>query len=87
VDDHDQLLYALSAIVRERRDTLNISQIEFARLTGLHRTYIGELEKGARNVSVKNLSHLAAALNLPASKLLSLVEKRVAAEGPFKLKK
>ena len=84
---HEQLVFAVSMILRDRRETLNISQSELARKSGLHRSYIGDLERGSRNLSLKNLSRLATALELAPSKMLSLAEKRLAAEGPFKLKK
>lgn len=84
---HDQLVFALSLILRDRREALNVSQSDLARRSGLHRSYIGDLERGSRNISVKNLSRLAVALDLSASKLLTLAEKKMASEGPFKLKK
>lgn len=84
---HDQLVFALSLILRERREALDVSQSDLARRSGLHRSYIGDLERGSRNISVKNLSRLASALEVPASKILSSAEKRMASEGPFKLKK
>ena len=84
---HDQLVFALSLILRERRETLEISQSDLARKSGLHRSYIGDLERGSRNISVKNLSRLASALEVPASKVLAMAEKRMAADGPYKLKK
>ena len=84
---HDQLVFALSLILRERRESLEISQSDLARKSGLHRSYIGDLERGSRNISVKNLSRLSSALEVPASKVLGMAEKRMAADGPYKLKK
>jgi transcriptional regulator with XRE-family HTH domain len=74
-------------ILRDRRESLDISQSDLARKSGLHRSYIGDLERGSRNLSLKNLSRLATALELSPSKMLSLAEKKMASEGPFKLKK
>lgn len=74
-------------VLRDRRETLGISQSDLARRSGLHRSYIGDLERGARNLSVRNLSRLASALELHASKALSQAEKKLATEGPFKVKK
>jgi transcriptional regulator with XRE-family HTH domain len=87
VSVHDQLVFALSLILRERREFLEISQSDLARKSGLHRSYIGDLERGSRNISVKNLSRLASALDVPASKVMGMAEKRMAADGPYKLKK
>ena len=84
---HEQLVFAVSMILRDRRETLDISQSDLARKSGLHRSYIGDLERGSRNLSLKNLSRLAEALELAPSKMLALAEKRMASEGPFKLKK
>jgi transcriptional regulator with XRE-family HTH domain len=87
VSVHDQLVFALSLILRERREFLEISQSDLARKSGLHRSYIGDLERGSRNISVKNLSRLSSALEVPASKVMAMAEKRMASDGPYKLKK
>lgn len=84
---HDQLVFALSLILRERREGMEISQSDLARRSGLHRSYIGDLERGSRNISVKNLSRLSEALEVPASKVMAMAEKRMVADGPYKLKK
>lgn len=84
---HDQLVFALSLILRERREFLEISQSDLARRSGLHRSYIGDLERGSRNISVKNLSRLSSALDVPASKVMAMAEKRMSVDGPYKLKK
>ena len=84
---HEQLVFAVSMVLRDRREALDISQSDLARKSGLHRSYIGDLERGSRNLSLKNLSRLATALDMAPSKMLSLAEKKMATEGPFKLKK
>jgi DNA-binding XRE family transcriptional regulator len=84
---HDQLVFAIAMVLRDRREGLDISQSDLARRSGLHRSYIGDLERGARNLSVRNLSRLAEALEMNASKALSQAEKRLASDGPFKIKK
>jgi transcriptional regulator with XRE-family HTH domain len=84
---HDNLVQALSLALRERRAQLNFSQSDLARKSGLHRSYIGDLERGSRNISVKNLSRLAQALETNSSTLLEMAEDRLAALGPFKPKK
>jgi transcriptional regulator with XRE-family HTH domain len=57
--------------VRNRRLELGISQEALAELAGLHRTYVGSLERGERNVSLINITRLAAALNIAPDDLLS----------------
>ena len=50
--------------IKRRRHELNMSQEELAILAGLHRTYIGDIERGARNLSLKNIEKLAKALRI-----------------------
>lgn len=59
------------AAVRFRRDHLGISQEELAGRAGLHRTYISDVERGARNVSLESIHRLAEALEIPLSILFS----------------
>lgn len=58
------------AAVRARREALGISQEELASRAGVHRTYVGDIERGLRNVSLKNIHRLAAGLGCRASELL-----------------
>jgi transcriptional regulator with XRE-family HTH domain len=71
---HERLLSALSRTLQARREYLGMSQEEVATKAGLHRTYISDIERGARNLSVKNLSRLAEALDMNASNLLQAAE-------------
>jgi transcriptional regulator with XRE-family HTH domain len=58
------------ARVRQARTTLGWSQYELAYRSGLHRTYVGAVERGERNVALLNLRKLAAALGRSAGGLL-----------------
>jgi transcriptional regulator with XRE-family HTH domain len=58
------------ANIRARREALGISQEELAARTGLHRTYIGSVERGERNISLHNILRVASALGCLASDLL-----------------
>ena len=58
--------------VRESRSEKAISQEELAALTELDRTYISGIERGKRNVSLKNILKIASALNVTASQLLDI---------------
>jgi transcriptional regulator with XRE-family HTH domain len=66
------LLKALGKNIRERRTTLGMSQEQLAAKCGLHRTYVGGVERGERNISVLNLSRLAGVLRVETSELLML---------------
>lgn len=57
--------------VRERRRALGLSQEELADAAGLHRTYIGSIERAERNVSLDNIDRISAALSATAAQLLS----------------
>lgn len=56
--------------VREIRKQKGLSQEELAFRSGLHRTYISDIERGDRNVSVKNIEKIAHALGIKPSELL-----------------
>ena len=55
--------------VRKRRHELGISQEGLAERCGLHRTYVADIERGTRNVSIANIEKLAAALEVRISEL------------------
>ncbi|MET0625257.1 MAG: helix-turn-helix transcriptional regulator [Pyrinomonadaceae bacterium] len=57
--------------IKQRRQEIGISQEVLAERAGLHRTYIGDIERGARNVSLENIEKLAKALQLPISDLFA----------------
>lgn len=58
--------------VRELRLQNNWSQEELADQTGFHRTYIGMVERGERNLSLKNIEVFAKAFEMSASQLLDI---------------
>lgn len=74
--DRARILSALGDTVRERRLELGLSQEAVAERAGLHRTYIGSVERGERNVSLANIFRLATALDLAAWDLLRRSELR-----------
>ena len=59
------------ASVRVWRSRLGISQEELAERAQLHRTYISDVERGARNVSLTSIDRLARALEVPISTLVA----------------
>jgi len=64
----------LAQNLRTKRAALGLSQEELADRAGLHRTYVGSVERAERNISVDNIERLAAALNTSAAALLSVPE-------------
>jgi transcriptional regulator with XRE-family HTH domain len=62
----------LAANLRRLRRKLGLSQEEFAERCGLHRTYVGAIERGERNVTLKTLQHVAETLGVPAVELLKI---------------
>ena len=57
--------------VRELRVAQGLSQEVLAQKAGLHRTYIGSIERGERNISLSNMYKIALALNLSLYELVS----------------
>ncbi|MDR2394682.1 MAG: helix-turn-helix domain-containing protein [Treponema sp.] len=56
--------------IKKYRKILNISQEDLAERAGLHRTYIGGIERGERNITLDSLQVIAAALNVAPVVLL-----------------
>ena len=56
--------------LRRYRQALGISQEDLAEKAGLHRTYIGSVERGERNVSIDNMERLAIAVDATIQQLL-----------------
>ena len=57
--------------VRELRTTAGLSQEALAEHAGLHRTYVGSVERGERNISLDNIYALAQALGVRGADLLT----------------
>src|SRR5438105_1065595 len=61
--------------VRQLRLSKKLSQEELADLAQIHRTYIGDVERGTRNISLINMSRIAQALGVPLSRVISDMEQ------------
>jgi transcriptional regulator with XRE-family HTH domain len=68
------LLVELGNSIRTKRKALDWSQRELAERTGLHRTYVADVERGTRNVSIVNVFRLARALRVTVSELCQGME-------------
>lgn len=56
--------------VRSTRTAAGLSQEQLAHLAGLHRTYVGSVERGERNISLLNILTLATVLGVDAGSLV-----------------
>ena len=55
--------------VREKRLKLRLSQEQLASRAGVHRTYIGMIERAEKNITLENISKVAKALEVSISEL------------------
>jgi transcriptional regulator with XRE-family HTH domain len=56
--------------LRREREARGLSQEALADLAGLHRTYVGSVERGERNISIDNMERLSGALGLDVAELV-----------------
>jgi len=64
----------LGMAIRRKRHKLNLSQENFADMANIHRTYVSSIELGKVDVGIGVAYKIAAALNLPLSKLIKETE-------------
>ena len=58
--------------IRKIREELDLSQEKLADMAGLHRAYIGQIERGEKNIGLKNLEKIAKALKVSIKVLLDI---------------
>jgi transcriptional regulator with XRE-family HTH domain len=68
--EKEYLLVLFGNKIRQERLKRNLSQEDFAELTGFHRTYIGMVERAERNITLLNVEKFAKALSLSLKELL-----------------
>ena len=66
-----QILIKFGDKVREERNKQNLSQEKLASKAGVHRTYIGMIERAEKNITLENIEKVAKALNLKLSDFFS----------------
>jgi transcriptional regulator with XRE-family HTH domain len=64
------LLKKFGKRVKKERLKIGLSQEEFAEKACVHRTYIGMIERGEKNITLLNINKIAHALDLSIEKLL-----------------
>lgn len=69
------------AAVRVRRNQLGLSQEHLAERADLHRTYVSDVERGARNVSLQSIAKLAGALETSVSTLFPPADTKKTKQG------
>jgi transcriptional regulator with XRE-family HTH domain len=69
--DEKIILNIFGKNVRQERLEMGISQEQLADLAGLHRTYIGMIERAEKNITLINANKVAKALEVPLIKLLN----------------
>jgi len=73
---------AFGARIRSARLARGLTQEGLAETCGLHPTYIGDAERGERNVSLDNILRLAYALKVRPGELLDGLERRIPKKVP-----
>lgn len=73
-DDDKEFLRGFGEAVRARRKERGLSQEAFAEEIPLYRSYLADVERGARNVGLVNAMRIARALGLPLSQLIADAE-------------
>ncbi len=68
-------------VVRQRRRELRLSQEDLGYRSGLHRTYISEIERGRKSPSLRAMVAIAEALGVNVSELILAVEQSLEAES------
>ena len=66
-----EILIKFGNKVRKERNKLGLSQEELAAKAGVHRTYIGMIERAEKNITLENIEKVAKALNLKLSDFFS----------------
>ena len=64
--------------VRQRRTELGLSQEKLAERAGLHWTFVGQIERGRRNLTLHNIAKLARALDVDCGVLMAGLQDHAA---------
>ncbi|MBI4059107.1 helix-turn-helix transcriptional regulator [Candidatus Microgenomates bacterium] len=67
-----EILIKFGKKVRERRFELGLSQEELAARAGVHRTYVGMIERAEKNITLTNIEKIAKALDFSLDEITKL---------------
>lgn len=68
--DDQKFLRQMGTAIRDLREARGMTQAQLGEACELHRTFIGSVERGERNVSILNLRIIAKMLRVPLSDLV-----------------
>lgn len=71
----------MGVLIAAKRAEMCIGQKELADRAGIHRTYISDIERGRRNVTIGTLNKIAEVLGMTVGELLTTAERAVAADA------
>lgn len=69
-----QLSKEFGKVVRKKRIEMGLSQEELAHEAGVHRTYVGMIERGEKNITLENISKISNAFKISISELFINLE-------------
>lgn len=69
----DPILVEFGLAIQKRRQEMGLSQEEAAARVGVHRTYYADIERGTRNVGLKNVVAIARGLDIKLSDLIKKI--------------
>ena len=72
---NEHLIKGFGQRIRELRNTNSLSQEKLAFSTGFHRTYIGMIERGERNISLTNMAVFAKVFDMNLAELFDFTSK------------
>ena len=67
--EKEPILLAFGQRVQELRKKRNLSQEQLADMAGVHRTYIGMVERAEKNITLRNIKKIAKALDVNSKEL------------------
>ena len=72
----DEFIIHLGKLLKQIRTERDLSQEEFACLLDIDRTYLASIERGERNIAIRNLCKIARGIGCPLSQLIEQVENK-----------